>query len=240
VPDGFAGYARILHPATDVEGRPVRWSEVCRQTGRTAHALMQWQSIAAVVEHVSTAGRWPRRHTVTHRTQQWPGSEPRVGDAPPDVLEPVLEALAGFTAPGSDCVAALWEGWGWLHRGAWGILSVGGDTDATPPPAGLPDEVLALPRLSLPGRDYLLFRGPLAAVPRMGHQVTDDWFDPQSPSLLWPADRSWCLATEIDFDSTLVGGSRELIDALLDDPRLEVWPVEPGDDLTATGDTVNG
>jgi hypothetical protein len=35
----------------------------------------------------------------------------------------------------------------------------------------------------------------------MGHQVTDDWFAPRSPSLLWPGDRSWCVATEIDVDS---------------------------------------
>jgi hypothetical protein len=106
-------------------------------------------------------------------------------------------------------------------------------TPATPFPAALPDEVLALPRLNLPGRDYLLFRGPLEAVRQMGHQITDSWLDPQSPSLLWPADRSWCLATEIDVDSTLVA-------ALLAEPRLEAWQVEPGDDLTEAGDVVNG
>jgi hypothetical protein len=100
--------------------------------------------------------------------------------------------------------------------------------------------VLAGPRLRLPNRDYLVFRGPLGAARRMGHQVTDDWFDPQSPSLLWPVDRSWCLATEIDFDSTLIGGPRELIDALLQQPDLETWPVTPTDDLSVDGDLVNG
>jgi len=36
-----------------------------------------------------------------------------------------------------------------------------------------------------------------------------------------PADRAWCVATEIDFAWTYVGGSRELIDAILADARLE-------------------
>ena len=92
--------------------------------------------------------------------------------------------------------------------------------------------------LELPGRNHLVFRGPLRAALRLGHQVTE-WFLPQSPSLLWPADRSWCLGTEIDVDSTLVGGPQELVDALRQAPGLEVWPVEPGDDLTVGGDTVN-
>jgi hypothetical protein len=69
--------------------------------------------------------------------------------------------------------------------------------------------------------------------------VTEEWLDPQSPSLLWPVDRSWCLATEIDFDSTLVGGSRELVDALLQAPGLEVWAVDAAGDLTFGGDAVN-
>ena len=241
VPNGFAGYVRILHPASDAQNRDIRWSEVCRQTGRTAHALMQWNGIAGVVEHVTREGRWPHRYMHTRRTQEWEGSQPRVGHAPPEVLDPVLEVLAAFTPPDSECVAALWEGWGWLSPGGWALLRADDDpTPAPPSPAALPAEVLALPRLTLPGRNYLLFRGPLEAVRRMGHQITDDWFDPQSPSLLWPADRSWCLATEIDFDSTLVGGPRELVAALLAESRLEAWQVEPGDDLTEAGDAVNG
>jgi len=62
---------------------------------------------------------------------------------------------------------------------------------------------------------------------------------PQSPNLLWPVDRSWCVATEIDFDSTLVGGSAELIAAVLANPDLEAFPVRPDDSLQADADTVN-
>jgi hypothetical protein len=49
--------------------------------------------------------------------------------------------------------------------------------------------------------------------------------------LFWPTDRSWCVATEVDFDSTLVGGDADLIAAILAEPDLETWAVEPDDDL---------
>lgn len=39
-------------------------------------------------------------------------------------------------------------------------------------------------------------------------------------------------------DSTLVGGSRALIDAVLADTALKAWPGAPGDSLAYDGDTV--
>jgi hypothetical protein len=243
VPDGFDAYVRVLHPPADERGEPATWAEVCRRTGRTPHALMQWQSIAVVVEHVTMRGRWPHRYPSSTHSSDWPGQEPAMGQAPPELLRPLLDVLGRFTAEPSECVHALWEGWGWLGEGSWAVLTV---ADGSGPPErvpdarpGLPDDVLRLPRLQLPNRAYLLFAGPLAAALRMGHQITDDWFVPQSPSLLWPADRSWCLATEIDFDSTLVGGPAELAEALLAAPGLEAWAVPPDGDLTLDGDLRN-
>lgn len=63
--------------------------------------------------------------------------------------------------------------------------------------------------------------------------------DGQSPNLFWPDDRAWCVASEIDFDSTLVAGSTALIEALLTAPGLEVWPVEGHDSLAFDADHVN-
>lgn len=168
------------------------------------------------------------------------------GGRTPAVLASILDVLGRFTDGEPDCYHAMWEGWGWLHPGGWALLVATDDSRKSAPrqseppqPAGLSADVLAGPGLKLPGRSYLLFRGPLHAALRMGHQVTNDWFVPQSPSLLWPADRSWCLATEIDFDSTLIGGSRELVDAITHEPLLEAWPVEPTGDLTIRGDRIN-
>ena len=52
LPDGFAAYARIFHPAylNRDEERPVRWSTVAEWTGRTVHPLMQFERIANLSE----------------------------------------------------------------------------------------------------------------------------------------------------------------------------------------------
>jgi hypothetical protein len=97
---------------------------------------------------------------------------------------------------------------------------------------------LAAPRLHLPGRDYMLLGGPVSgALAFSGHdQSMGAW---QSPNLLWPADHAWFLASEIDFDSTLVAGESDLIADILACPALESWPVQPHDCLASDGDTVN-
>lgn len=65
------------------------------------------------------------------------------------------------------------------------------------------------------GRRYVLFEASAndfadAAWPHRGPWV-DEVMWAQAPSNLWPEDQSWVLATEMDFDSTLVEGSGVLI-----------------------------
>lgn len=48
-----------------------------------------------------------------------------------------------------------------------------------------------------------------------------------SPQLLWPDDRSWIVATEIDLTSTYVAGSNHLAEDLLSDDCIEALRVEP-------------
>ena len=52
LPEGFAAYARIFHPAypNRDEERPVRWSTVASWTGRTVHPLMQFERITGLSE----------------------------------------------------------------------------------------------------------------------------------------------------------------------------------------------
>ena len=84
--------------------------------------------------------------------------------------------------------------------------------------------------MRLPGRDYLLFTGPLAATLELGWDGPGGFFA-QSPNLFWPEDRAWCVATEIDLAATLVAGSEPLVGELLADPRLDARRVGPGDAL---------
>jgi hypothetical protein len=94
--------------------------------------------------------------------------------------------------------------------------------------------------ITLPAREYLLLEGPLGVLEWLGDPGRIEGFMQQSPNLLWPADRAWFLASEIDFDSTLVGGSAALIGAILDTPALDAWPIGRDDSLAFDADLVNG
>jgi hypothetical protein len=227
VPPGFAAYARVLHPVEFDDGRPpLTWTQVCQRTGRIPHALMQW---AAIVSPTRASDR------------VWHDGNVEVGCLSLPALGALIDVLAPVTRE-QDCLHALWEGWGWIDGSGVRVFYAsddGGVVPAAVPEPGVAPDVWALPRLRLPGRDYLLFRGPLRAALNMGWHGAVNGFAPQSPSLFWPADRSWCVGTEIDFDSTLVGGSEELIAAVVAAPGLDVWRVEPDGDLTASADLVN-
>ena len=63
------------------------------------------------------------------------------------------------------------------------------------------------------------------------------WED--GPNLWWPDDRAWCVASEIDFPYTYVGGSNQLIEEILADPLLEALAATTSQGITVDSDTVN-
>ena len=70
----------------------------------------------------------------------------------------------------------------------------------------------------------VLLRGRLEDVRHTLEEV--DWIY-LAPSLWWPDDRAWFVATEIDFNWTYVGGTRDCIEGVLADPSLEALPTNP-------------
>jgi hypothetical protein len=142
----------------------------------------------------------------------------------------------------------VWEGWGDLHGEATAGVGYPDDSPAPPGPptsfraAPVAPEIADGPKVRMPAfaRSYLLFEGPLDAVGEVG--VWIDWipddptaspaqstavrreFSQYTPSLWWPDDHAWCVATEIDFEFTYVGGSFALIDELLTHPEFKVQP----------------
>jgi hypothetical protein len=123
------------------------------------------------------------------------GGQARVGRLPRLLLGPLVEHLERATTAADRCFFAVWEG----H----------GDSVVRSTPG---------PTLELPHRRHHVFAGPIQAART---SFSDIDFDHLSANLWWPADRAWCVATEIDAAWTYVGGTRPLIDALLADPRLE-------------------
>jgi hypothetical protein len=138
------------------------------------------------------------------------------GALPSDALDALQELLAAHTAtPDASCVG-VWEGIGWIEpwRSRTGLLS-------------------------LQERRHVIFRGPLEALDELGWTSSDGGFIREAPSVIWPADRAWFVSSDVDQDSTFLGGPRGLLDALVADDRLEAWPVSPTDPITAGSDSIN-
>ena len=124
-----------------------------------------------------------------------PNAQSRTGSLPATVIPVLVEHLRPATTIPEQCYFAVWEGF----------------VSTVVPP-------LTSPQLELPNRVYNVFVGPVEAA--LTSLDSTPWSH-QSASLWWPADHAWCVATEVDFAWTYVGGPRSCIDALLADPRLD-------------------
>ena len=128
LPEGFAAYARIFHPAylNKDEERPVRWSTVASWTGRTIHPLMQFERIAGLSEDAHDMYKGP----------PW-GSLPKDGSIPERECRTLVEVLRSFTStPGQLLFLPLERLWKHRHSPLQGEFS--GESSG----AGLP----AIPR----------------------------------------------------------------------------------------------
>ncbi len=178
------------------------------------------------------------------------GPRPYHGRGPEEgtLYEPDAEVLAGilrdWTATPEDCWFCVWDGFGWDSASALFAVMTSDEAGQRPEPVApprrpdpVPGPVRAGPRVELPHRSYLLYQGPAeAALVLPGLEGTSG----QCPNLWWPADRAWCVASEIDLPWTYVGGPRGLIDAILADDRIEALPAGPADQVSRVEDWVAG
>lgn len=197
IPNGFAAYARIFHPAVGADGQEVTWATVAKQHSLQAHGQMQWP---AITQPAASTG-------------QMAFGEPVTGSLPQNQAKVLVDLLRSHTSTPERCYFAIWDGWGSFSSGElWGATA----------------------RLHLPDRSYYLMRGTIDAATK---SVSPTYW--QSPSLWWPSDRAWCVATEVDLMSTYVGGPADCIKHILAHPRLEAWPASRDDRIDVQGDTVN-
>ncbi|KAB2349479.1 hypothetical protein [Actinomadura rudentiformis] len=225
MPEVFEAYARVLHPALDQSERYVQWAEVAEWAGRDLHARSDFEEISAPGPEGGTGAR--------------PWEEPpNAGSFPLDVLPQLGEVLARHTKTPERCWFCLWDGFGWLDDEDDQTSSIVVAASEGDEPAPGPDQdrlrltfegrLRDAPLIHLPTRDYYLLTGPLEAAYGLGAATESYFFFPQSPNLFWPDDRAWCVATDIDLDSTYVGGSAELIRELVAGERLEAFTIEAG------------
>jgi hypothetical protein len=78
--------------------------------------------------------------------------------------------------------------------------------------------------LPVPERPMALREGPIDEAAALMETPTC-----QSPNLWWPADRAWCVASEVDFRSTYLGASEALVEAVRAVTSLKTVPVSVSD-----------
>lgn len=236
VPKGFEAYARIFHPAFDRLGNTVSWKKVAQECGTTPHRQMQWHSILGFANADDLQGSYSPEDRSGPR---WVGWDPPTGAMTIDVLDALCELLDKHTIDASHCFFGLCTIRGWAAP----------ECPDDPPLLELPCE-----------RNHVVLTGSLSAIDQIMHDwltstqtslsiggVGQERANPrlpklkqrEAPNLIWPADHSWLVTSDVDFDSTLVGGSRPLIQSITESNSLEAWEVDSTDSLADDADIVN-
>jgi hypothetical protein len=207
LPDLFEAYARVLHPWGAGQDRKIRWSDLALEAGVVLGPTTQREELESCAVRRGAA-------------------QPRAGTLEPEELDALVDVLAPFTATPQSCRFGVWEGYDWVqgYPALRPIIGVAYPIEASRPPPQVipkpPPAAPAGPRVEIPGRSLALYEGPIeAAAALLGFPTR------QTPNLWWPDDRAWCVASEIDFCSTYVGGSPALIERVLGDGRVEAISV---------------
>jgi hypothetical protein len=219
VPDSYQAFARILHPYWGT--RSGRWAEIAASRGVTIGPDTTFDEASGLRSEEISRGHCPSD-----------------GSLPSAETVALGRVLTPYTGTPEECVFCFWVGFGiWGSDNGetyYGLLTDEQNDALNAPIRERWQRELAamkqIPRLVLPAREYYLFTGPLARTARPF--MFGRW--EQSPTMWWPADRAWFVATEIDSFSTYVGGSPAAIDAVLASPDLEAIPataqteIDPG------------
>jgi hypothetical protein len=215
IPACFDAYARVLHPAWRYIADPGEAESLARRSAmlgpRGPHYLpVRWQDIAKT--NAAILHRQAQFEAISSNAPQQSGVllvAPDTGRLTVGLQQRLAEILATHTGTPNTCWFCIWEGWG-----------------------GLGAPKTALERVRLPYRDYLLFTGPLAAIQSIPKNRAP------GSSLWWPDDRAWCVASEVDLDSTYLGGTSSCIDQIVNDPDLEALRAQI-DDRPSQMDPIN-
>ncbi|WP_188826710.1 hypothetical protein [Nocardia camponoti] len=87
------------------------------------------------------------------------------------------------------------------------------------------------PKLTIQGMRFFVVKGPVVNASSPFHGL--------SPTLWWPQDRAWLVATPDDFPCTYVGGDAKCIADISRSRIFEALPALPSDPVSAQSDTRN-
>lgn len=227
VPEGFEAYARVFHPAYENRGAervPLSWADIAARNGREPHKGMQWVGVSA-----GTSAHYPGDDASDNLDL------PEEGNLPLELARRLYPVLERHTNSPETCCFAVWEGFSnlgerifeapafkipgrelRLFEGSTNALATSFASKAFGRPRQGYGVMVAVPRFSWswppPGWNdlKLLLRWHLdreRLVTELSADLEPSFWPHQSANLAWPSDHAWCIATEIDFNTTYIGGS---------------------------------
>jgi hypothetical protein len=124
------------------------------------------------------------------------------GTLDPEIASALADVLSRHTSTPDQCYFAVWIGY-----------------------SGIRDDLSKAPVVILPPeRQMYLLEGHV----RTAAEAIDEHQSRRSLRW-WPADKAWCVGNDLYADSVYVAASKEAINALTDDPRLETYVVHDSD-----------
>ncbi|MBJ7610034.1 MAG: hypothetical protein JF887_11485 [Candidatus Dormibacteraeota bacterium] len=187
-----------------------------RRVGATS-ARVRWQDVAAANQTHAHAGMQLNAltgsyHFINHAQPGIFDQPPFVGALPNELFAQLAVALARHTSTPERCWFSIWTGFG-----------------------AIPSDVRAAPTFSTREREYHLLAASAAdAVEDVRKMST---LPPIN--LWWPDDRAWCVATEIDLNTTYVGCDDATRDEILVLPRVEDLAIDPQTGIGWDSDHLN-
>ena len=205
VPKGFERHARILHPGWRIE--------------KGARTPVRWADLAKRSGHPF------------HRLSHWSElsgmplidkpvidliiaaggvviDRPDEGRLPEAVAKPLRKVLVQHVLPGESCWFGVWTGFASEYK----------------------SEIPVTLTIDTGFREWDLFKGPIDALGFQFFQRVDP-----TANIVWPDRRTWFVSTDIDLETTYVGGSAELIGELLGAQGLEAVEAYPDDPVAPNG-----
>lgn len=226
VPVGYERYLRILHPALDEDDQLVSWGTAAKSRNHIITAADLFETVAGLDAQGNPA-----------TDDAWVDTDLPLDQLPEAQWKSLITTLTGNDPAAAQYVAGLWAGYAFIE---------GGDRiqiDMEPDPTLSEeenqkafDQALALAQqpafgseireaapLELGGgyRNYHLFEVDKEFLAQPLWATTADGEQRQRPALAFDKDHGWMLSTEPYDDCTIIGGSAELIEALLANPDLE-------------------
>ncbi|WP_313813579.1 hypothetical protein [Glutamicibacter sp.] len=229
VPVGYERYVRILHPALDENDQQVTWATVAASRHHILTAADLFETVAGLDAQGNPVS-----------DDAWVDTDLPLDELPSNLWAQLAKILIHASGR-QNFIAGLWAGYAFIEGGERIQIelepdpSLSEEQNAAAYAAALAEaqkpafseEDLSQGALELGGgyRNFHLFEVDAEFLANPLWARTSEGEQRQRPSLAFAADRSWMLSTEPYDDCTIVGGSAELIDAILRDPNLEAIEV---------------